>query len=224
MDKRFWNFVNAKTGSTLTIDGEIAAYGWWGDEVTPKQFRKELASCKGDLTVWLNSPGGDVFAGSQIYTMLREYPGKVTVKIDGLAASAASVIAMAGAEILMSPTAMMMIHNPWTYAIGDESDMERSRQALVACKESILNAYEAKTGIARDTLSEMMSDQTWMPVQRAVELGFADGTLYPEDAKPKAATGMVFNSIIRPQEEKPNEQEESDTLNKLKNEIALLSL
>lgn len=114
MKKKFWNWVKNEGNRTLYLDGAIAEESWYGDEVTPKEFKAELISDDGDITVWINSPGGDVFAASQIYNMLMDYSGNVTVKIDGLAASAASVIAMAGSDVEISPVAMFMIHNPMT--------------------------------------------------------------------------------------------------------------
>ncbi|MDE7121967.1 MAG: ATP-dependent Clp protease proteolytic subunit, partial [Oscillospiraceae bacterium] len=113
---KFWNWVkNEDTGeSELYLDGAISDETWFGDEITPAMFKSELKKHTGNVTVWINSPGGDVFAASQIYTMLRSHAGKITVKIDGLAASAASVVAMAGDETLISPTGMLMIHNPST--------------------------------------------------------------------------------------------------------------
>ncbi len=112
MNKKFWNWVKNEDTRTLYLDGAIAEESWLGDEITPKQFKSELFSSEGDITIWINSPGGDVFAASQIYNMLMDYKGKVTVKIDGIAASAASVIAMAGGDVLISPTGLFMIHNP----------------------------------------------------------------------------------------------------------------
>ena len=132
----------------------------------------------GDITVWINSPGGDCVAAAQIYNMLSEYPGKVTVKIDGLAASAASVIAMAGNEVYMSPVSMMMIHNPATIAFGDHNEMEKAIELLDVVKESIINAYVIKTGLSRAKLSHLMDAETWMDANKAMELGFADGVLY----------------------------------------------
>ena len=111
MKRKFWNWVKNEGERTLFINGEISDETWYGDEVTPKLFKEELESAQGDITVWINSPGGDVFAAAQIYNMLMDYQGNVTVKIDGMAASAASVIAMAGTEVQMSPVTMMMIHN-----------------------------------------------------------------------------------------------------------------
>jgi ATP-dependent Clp protease protease subunit len=138
----------------------------------------------GDITLWINSPGGDCVAAAQIYNMLMDYPGNVTVKIDGIAASAASVIAMAGTKVLMSPTGLMMIHNPLTIAIGDSEEMQKAIQMLDEVKESIINAYEIKTGLSRAKLSHLMDAETWLNANKAMELGFADGILFREDASP----------------------------------------
>ena len=131
----------------------------------------------GDVTVWINSPGGDCVAAAQIYNMLTEYPGSVTVKIDGIAASAASVIAMAGARVLMSPVSMLMIHNPMTIAYGNSGAMQQAIEMLGSVKDSIINAYAIKTGLSRAKLSHLMDAETWMDANKAVELGFADGVL-----------------------------------------------
>ena len=144
-------------------------------------FKEELFSASGPVTIFINSPGGDCIAASQIYTMLMDYRDEVTVKIDGIAASAASVIAMAGTKVLMAPTAMMMIHNPSTSAYGDHKDMEKVIEMLGEVKESIINAYEIRTDLSRATLSHMMDAETWMNAKKAVELGFADDLM--EDSK-----------------------------------------
>jgi len=179
---KFWNFSNGEDGGrVLRFDGVIAAESWWGDEITPEVFRGELFAGEGDITVWLNSPGGDCIAASQIYTMLMDYKGIVTVKIDGIAASAASVIAMAGTQVLMAPTALMMCHNPMTFAMGDSAEMQKAIDMLAAVKETIINAYAIKSGQGRTKLSNMMDAETWLPAQTAIELGFADGML--EDVK-----------------------------------------
>lgn len=164
----------------LELYGTIAEESWFDDDVTPAMFKDELFSGSGPITVWINSPGGDCIAASQIYTMLMDYKGDVTVKIDGVAASAASVVAMAGTKVLIAPTALMMIHNPATMAFGDHVDMEKAIAMLDEVKESIINAYELKTGLSRRQLSHMMDDTTWMNAKRAVELGFADGILTDE--------------------------------------------
>ena len=131
-------------------------------------------SGSGDITVWINSPGGDCVAAAQIYNMLMDYPGNVTVKIDGIAASAASVIAMAGTKVLMSPVSMLMVHNPMTIAYGNTAEMQKAIEMLGSVKDSILNAYEIKTGLSRAKLSHLMDAETWMDANKAVELGFAD--------------------------------------------------
>ena len=159
---------------TLFLNGTIAEESWFDDDVTPQLFKDELNSGNGDITVWINSPGGDCVAAAQIYNMLMDYKGNVTVKIDGIAASAASVIAMAGTKVLMSPVSMLMIHNPMTVAFGDSGEMQRAIEMLGSVKDSIINAYEIKTGLSRAKLSHLMDAETWMDANKAVELGFAD--------------------------------------------------
>lgn len=183
------------TERILTLNGTIAEESWFDDDVTPQVFRDELMSGSGNITLWINSPGGDCVAAAQIYNMLTEYKGKVTVKIDGMAASAASVIAMAGDTVLMSPVSMLMIHNPATIAIGDHTDMQRAMDMLGEVKESIINAYEIKTGLSRAKLSHLMDSETWMNANKAMELGFADGTLEREtDAAAVNSEGLQFSS------------------------------
>lgn len=178
-NKKFWNFKEPEDleERILYLNGTIAEESWFEDDVTPEMFREELFASDRDIVVWINSPGGDVIAGAQIYNMLLEYPEHVTVKIDGIAASAASVIAMAGDTIYMSPVSMMMIHNPMTVAIGDHVEMEKAKEMLASFKESIINAYEKKTGLSRQRLSELMDAETWMDVGKAMELGFCDSVL-----------------------------------------------
>ncbi len=190
--KRFWQWsepdrqVRDETepdARTLYLDGVIAEDSWFEDEVTPAAFKADLVSGSGPLTIWINSPGGDCVAAAQIFNMLMEYPGDVTVKIDGIAASAASVIAMAGTRVLMSPVSTMMIHNPLTVAIGDSEEMRKAIQMLDEYKESIINAYEIKTGLSRAKLSHLMDAETWMNANKALELGFCDEIQF-KDAPP----------------------------------------
>lgn len=191
---------------TLYLNGVIADESWLDDDVTPQLFKDELNAGSGDITVWINSPGGDCVAAAQIYNMLKEYAGVVTIKIDGLAASAASVIAMAGDSVLMSPVSTMMIHNPSTIAMGDSEEMRKTIQMLDEVKESIINAYEMKTGLGRRELSKLMDSEYWMNANEALEKGFADGILYwneDEDAliaAPAASMGysptQIQNSIM----------------------------
>lgn len=209
--KKFWRWKDrAETGTgpavrTLYLNGGIAEESWFDDEVTPALFKEELNAGDGDIVVWINSYGGDCVAAAQIYNMLIDYKGDVTVKIDGIAASAASVIAMAGTKVLMSPVSMMMIHNPVTVATGSTEDMAQAIEMLSEVKESIMNAYEIKTGISRARLSHMMDAQTWMNANKALELGFIDGILsraeIPEDpAQPQVpemySETAVVNSLM----------------------------
>lgn len=181
--KKFWNWRNQADDADpeepriLELYGTIAEESWFDDDVTPQMFRDELFAGDGDVVIYLNSPGGDCIAASQIYTMLMDYRGNVTVKIDGIAASAASVIAMAGTEVLMAPTSLMMIHNPMTAAFGSRDEMEKAIEMLEEVKESIINAYEIKTSLSRAKISHLMDSETWMNARRAMELGFADGML-----------------------------------------------
>ncbi len=201
MKHKFWKWVtNAapdEFGSvrTLYLDGEISDETWWGDEVTPKTFKDELISGDGDITLWINSPGGDCFAAAQIYNLLMDYKGTVTVKIDGLAASAASVIAMAGTKVCMSPVAMMMIHNPATIAYGDKSDMEKAIGMLGEVKESIINAYELKSSLERKTISKMMDNETWLNAKKAVELGLADEILFDKKEEAEPLEAMLYSPV-----------------------------
>ncbi len=215
MDKHFWKWSrnqqqNAEqpvnTGESRDVDeskaaeeyilylnGTIADESWFEDDITPALFKAELEKVNAPLSVHINSPGGDCVAAAQIYTMLMNHPYDVTVKIDGIAASAASVIAMAGTKVLMSPVSTMMIHNPATAAMGDHTEMEKAIAMLDAVKESIINAYAIKTGLSRKELAKLMDAETWMDAGKAVELGFADGIL-TRDAEPyHNSTPMLFS-------------------------------
>ena len=180
----------------LTLNGPIAEESWFDDDVTPALFKDELNEGSGDITVWINSPGGDCFAAAQIYNMLRDYKGRVTVKIDGIAASAASVIAMAGDRVLVSPVSMLMIHNPSTVAFGDHNDMQKAIDMLSSVKDSIVNAYVERTGLSRNKLSKLMEDETWMDATKAVELHFADEIIGRKDGETteNASKGKLFQS------------------------------
>ncbi|MFM1524489.1 MULTISPECIES: head maturation protease, ClpP-related [Helcococcus] len=183
--KKFWNWKKIKnkddtTENILFLNGTIAEESWFDDDITPGLFKSELEKNNGDITVWINSPGGDVIAAAQIYNMLMDHKGNVTVKIDGIAASAASVIAMAGTKVLMSPVSMMMIHNPMTIAFGDKTEMKRAISMLDEIKDSIVNAYEIKTSLSRDKISKLMDEETWMNANKAMEMGFCDDIMKRE--------------------------------------------
>ena len=223
--RHFWNWVrNDDESRTLYLDGVIAEESWFSDDITPGMFKEELFAGNGPITIHLNSPGGDciaasqiytmlmdypgdVTAASQIYTMLMDYPGDVTIQIDGMAASAASVIAMAGTHVTMSPTSLMMIHNPFTMAMGDTEEMRKAIQLLDEVKESIITAYHIKTGLSRDKISQLMDSETWMNALKARELGFCDEVLYtgaedlPDDMaaytfERKSAAACLMNRVI----------------------------
>jgi len=204
--KKFWNWktqtvTNQETQETVTertlfLNGTIAEESWFDDDVTPQIFKDELNSGSGDITVWINSPGGDCIAAAQIYNMLMDYKGNVTVKIDGIAASAASVIAMAGTKVLVSPVSMLMIHNPMTVAYGNSAEMQKAIDMLGSVKDSILNAYEIKTGLSRTKLSHLMDAETWMDANKAIELGFADELMQRSaatDEIPVPQVSMMFS-------------------------------
>jgi len=213
---KFWNFSAGEAGRELYLNGPISDETWWGDEITPAAFREELAAGEGDITVWINSPGGCVFAAAEIYTALREYNGRVTVKITGICASAASVVAMAGDEVLMSPVSYMVIHNPSTIAIGDSDEMLRAKATLDEIKEGIINAYQAKTGLPREEISRLMNEESCFNAQKAVQLGFADDILYAEQdvaisSQPVMYSRMaVMNSLLGKMPCAPKPQESSD--------------
>ena len=206
-NKKLWNWKRRKTLNQaneevaeriLELHGTIAEESWFDDDVTPQLFKDELNAGSGDITVWINSPGGDCVAAAQIYNMLTQYKGNVTVKIDGIAASAASVIAMAGNTVLMSPVSMMMIHNPATFAFGDHAEMQKAIDMLAEVKESIINAYVIKTGLTRAKLSHLMDAETWMDANKAVELGFADDIITRAETKPNT--------------EDPDEEDEDESI------------
>lgn len=194
--RRFWNWepaaptsenpAGSDTSRVLRINGVVAEESWFEDDVTPALFASELNAGSGDVTVWINSPGGDVVAAAQIYNMLIDYPGHVRVCIDGIAASAASVIAMAGSTVAMSPVSMLMIHNPATLAIGDAEELGRALDMLAAVKDSIINAYELKTGMSRAKLAKLMDAETWMDARAAIAMGFADEYLTRNAKTPSA--------------------------------------
>lgn len=197
----------------LLLNGPIASESWFDDEVTPEIFKNELDEKNGDITVWINSPGGDCIAAAQIYNMLKSHKGKVTIKIDGLAASAASVIAMAGDYMYMSPVSMLMIHNPETMAIGNHEELKKAIEMLSAVKDSIINAYEIKTHLSRHKISEMMDNESWMDCKKAIELRFCDGMLNRDDTN-------LMEDYFKPQMFEKNVVEKNLT-NKLKDKYLI---
>lgn len=230
MSKKFWKWSDAveSTDSELVLEGDISDFTWWGDEVTPKEFRDELKKHSGDLTVSLNSPGGDVFAGVSIYNALREYDGNVTVRVDGLAASIASVVAMAGDKVIMSPGSMMMIHKPWTLAIGDADELDKIKEVLVGIEKSVVPIYASRTGKSEEEIQALLDAETWMTAEQAVDMGFADELIEAKkssfsDAIKSALNGQLAFSMsaskkpmedfvqkVKAQTETPEEGKETD--------------
>lgn len=199
---KFWKFktiknkINDETESTenvLFLNGIIAEESWCCDDVTPKMFRDELNKYSGDLTVYISSPGGDCFAAAEIYTALKEHKGRITVKINGIAASAASVIAMSGDIVEMSPTSMIMCHNPSMFLYGEASELEQGIEFLNEVKESIINAYQLKTGLSRSKISHIMDAETWMNAHSAHDLGFCDKIMYSNDNTDEDVNDMIFD-------------------------------
>lgn len=198
--KHFWKFRNSAEDPevrVLELNGAIAEKGWYDDDITPEEFKTELMQSSGDITVLINSNGGDCIAASRMYAMLRDYPGKVTVRIDGMAASAASVVAMAGETVQMAPTALMTIHDPITGLWGNRKDFECAIAMLDEVKESILNAYVIKTGLERKVLAKMMEAETSMNAKKAVELGFADEVTGKD-------SGRIFTNKIEIKKQEPD--------------------
>lgn len=186
---KFWQVRAAEEQSAgeLLLYGEISDATWWGDEVTPKQFRDDLQGL-GDikeLRIYINSPGGDVFAGSAIYSILKRHSARKLVYVDGLAASAASLIAMAGDKITMPVNAMIMVHNPWMIVMGDAPTMRKAADDLDKIRESMIAVYQARTGLDQEKIVELLDAETWMTAEEAVKLGFADEV---EEAKQVAAS------------------------------------
>ena len=202
--RRFWNWLDPEPNDApdadgvrvLRINGQIADESWFDDDITPAIFAQELNAGSGPVTIWLNSPGGDVVAAAQIYNMLLDYPGQVTVNIDGIAASAASVIAMAASTVAMTPVSMLMIHNPTTLAVGDKDELAKAMSMLDSVKEAIVNAYQLKTGLSRAKLSKLMDQETWMDARAAIDLGFTDELL-------TGSRDPIFNADKKPDEEEP---------------------
>ena len=194
--RKFWNFKSQGDERVLRLDGVISDETWLGDEVTPQIFASELNADDGDITVWINSEGGDVFAAAEIYNMLKAYQGKVRVKIDAVAFSAASMIAMAGDTIEISPVGMIMIHNPFSIVEGDAEELKTAAKMLDEVKESIINAYELKTKLPRARLAKMMDDETFLHAQAAVELGFADRIIGDENQQVSQAKSSSRRQVM----------------------------
>lgn len=217
--------VNIK--GVITSNDYQEVYDWMGYEATsPKVVEKALTDANGAaVDVEINSGGGDVFSGSEIYTKLKEYKGDVTVKIVGLAASAASVIAMSGNTIQMSPAAQMMIHNVSSRGSGDYRDMAHAAEVLENANQTIANAYQIKTGISQEELLSMMDKETWMTAQQAKEKGFIDEIMFENTMQFAASmnNGMLPNELLNKLKnmlsDNPAQNDEADILMRQKAEM-----
>lgn len=226
---KFFNFINKAENESaeLYISGDIVddesqefyeAFGW--KCTAPSGFKEQLNACGGKpINVYIDSYGGDVVVASSIYTMLKEYKGEVTIKIDAIAASAASVIAMAGDKVLMSQTAFLMIHDPSTCILGNITEVKQGYEQLKSVKEGIINAYAQRANIGRDKIAKLMTDETWLDYNKALEYGFIDGDI--GDGKVKIpqevlncmkAQRMVIYNKVKPSAMPfaPNEERAAD--------------
>lgn len=198
----FWNFKNAadtESGETeLEFYGPISEFSFWGDEVTPRLFKDQLYA-NGDgkpVTVRLNSPGGDLIAASVIAATIRDYPAPVTVKVDGIAASAAVMVALAGDRVAMNASAYMMVHNPMVGLLGyfNVDELKDLIGELKSIKNGIVEGYQSKTGMDAEKLAKLMDDETWLTASEAVALGFAD-EITPISAGKKANLVNFVNAL-----------------------------
>lgn len=198
-EKKFWEVKASASGDNigeLYIYGDIVSYQWWDEDVAPTSFKDDLDSLsdKDTINIYLNSPGGSVFAGQTIYSMIKRHKANVNIHIDGLAASIASVIAMAGNKVIMPKNAMMMIHNPWTWSAGNAQDFRKQADDLDKIKESILEAYLSKAkNIDRDKLSELMDGETWLTAQECYDYGLCDELVEDNEAVASISSELFNN-------------------------------
>lgn len=209
---RFWQVRNQSESESgegeIWFYGNISEYSWWGDEVTPALMKYDLDQFKGkDITVRIHSGGGDVFAASAIRAMLMAYPGKVTTRIEGLCASAATYVAMAGDRVMMQDSAFFMIHDPWALVIGGVKELGAAIRMLKTIKNGIVETYQGRTGLEEDELAKMMEAETWMTAQDAKEKGFVDevitNDLAAEFAQLATKANMAVANALRDFEKVP---------------------
>lgn len=197
----FWHIKNQEGAEPeIELYGYISEYSWWEDEITPAMFKEDLnrAGAGGPVTVRINSGGGDVFAASVMRSILMDYPGRVTVRVDGLAASAATIVATAGDVIRMQDTAYWMIHDPIGLVWGNIEELKQMLETLKTVKNGILDAYQSRTGMSREKLSKMMTDETWFSASEAKEVGFIDevmGGKAPKTVENVMARAAILNAL-----------------------------
>ena len=212
VNKHFWNFRAAADDSSapeLILYGDIASETWWGDEVTPRQFGEELSALGNvpEIVVRINSGGGDVFAAGAIYTRLKDNPAKILVKIDGWAASAATIIAMAGDVIEIPGNGVFMVHDPKMGAVGyfSAEDFKKAAGELEVIKQSIVNGYALKTGKSAEEIAAIMTAETWYDGKQAVEAGFCDRLMFENaETTVENVEKVIVNSVSMDLERFPN--------------------
>lgn len=200
--KKFWNFVANQEGNTaeLLLYGEISEYSWYGDEITPEVFNNDLKAIGtvDEITVRINSGGGDVFAAVAIYTRLKEHKAKVAVKIDGWCASAATIIAMAGDTIEISVGGIFMIHDPMAGLLGyyNVEELNKISKELETIKQSIVNCYMTVTEMSEDEIKNLMTEEKWFTAEEAVEAGFCTSLMFGEvETTVENAEKIIVNSV-----------------------------
>lgn len=202
----FWTIINTvvdgeEVEAEIEMYGYISEYSWLDDDITPQMFKSDLAKLGNrDIKLRINSYGGDLIAATMMHTMIRDYPGRVTVQIDGVAASAATIVAVAGDEVRIQNHGYFMIHDPsFTFFLAQLNleTMTRMVDSLQAAKEGIVNAYERKTGLSRARLSKLMTEETWMDAHKAVDLGFVDGIVEETEKKPVIPENAAMVNAIQ---------------------------
>jgi len=203
----FWTVRNATDAESVEIEfyGFISEYSWFEDDITPKLFAQELEKLQGKpVTVRINSGGGDVIAASVIRSMLADYPGKVTARIDGLCASAATMVALAADTVQMQDSAFFMIHDPSfsvMFANLNIEAMEQWLDTLKSVKTGMVDLYATRTGMSRERLSNMMRNETWLSASEAVKFGFADESISAgKKAQPAQVESLIRNYVNVPVE------------------------
>jgi len=200
----FWRFVDAAESESgqaeLELDGVISEYSWFEDDITPKMFKDELYAIGqgGPVLLKVNSPGGDVIAASVMRSILSEYPGEITARVIGMAASAAVAVTTAAKTVQILDTAYMMIHDPAVVvflAMLDIETLGKLRDDLKNIKDGLVPTYAARTGLSEDKISRMMADETWMSARQAVEYGFADQVI--EGGQAAIQNKVAFVNCLR---------------------------
>ena len=202
----FWRFVNAAESESKQVElefyGVISEYSWFEDDITPKLFKEQLYAVGNGAPVLLkiDSPGGDVFAASVIRSTLMDYPGRITARVEGIAASAAVMVTMGAEMVQVMDSAYMMIHDPYVallFAILFPEDLVKLSKALMSIKDGMLDVYAKRTGLVEDELAQMMADETWMSARQAVNFGFANEVISGGTKQQAKIDNLAFVNSLR---------------------------